>query len=292
MTLKMTVAFFFLLCSSVAATIYPSFKPTVQPTLSPTLIPTRFPTRVHFSPTVAPTITTFPIVQFNTSFQVSNVQAQYISQDGIAAFCKTIASISNSSTDNHNIIFLDYKILKINGAINITMQIDSSLSLSVGNYPTCANNATLLYSIISQALTQSIMSQSFTTILQQQAQYFAAYEFLTTQGIMVTNTVATIITPVPFTTSSDDSTLTQGEIAGTVLGIIFGLLFIVLLCIGLNQYFLQLHNNKQQPHEVQEEVVVETSKPVVIYEEHALKDPTIRGQALVIGRGPVELNLA
>lgn len=200
---------------------------TLPPTYAPTFAPTAAPSYSQ-APTFAPTKQVYPILEFNSSLSLDGLASPTLSyQDQLSVINATARSMG---VDSNSVEFLSYHVVSRRrlGMFFAQTQTYSVVAVTKTSVLVTSGSSSDAYTTYSTLLSNAVTSDTFTTYLQSAS--------VTYGSTNLANADATGVVSVPDEVSypgSDDDGLTDGQIAGIVIGTVFGFFIIV----GLVYYF-------------------------------------------------------
>ncbi len=211
-------------------TAQPFSKPTGRPSSQPSSQPTNSPTAPSFRPTVVPTVVvtqrSTEIVKVNTTYTFGSVNALQLNNVSIATITTVIVSLAPKPSR----VFVRriYRIIAGTGRRLQPVQLfnygaDATISFNLVDYP--GQNTTQVANTQSSLIKQIATNGTFETVLRSLAVANNATQLfnVTVVGVNTTSEV----TPTPTTNDQSSSStrtarLTDGQIAGLVIGCVLG----------------------------------------------------------------------
>jgi hypothetical protein len=216
-------------------TVVPSVDPTMAPTAVPTIAPSFRPSAPTYSPSAVPTAVptgrSKSSIVISTGFTVNSVNGATLTPTSQATIKQSIANVSQTTVNNVDLV----SVTRTNRRLLSSVLHRMLESVSLFSYNVVAEihfnlidfpglNESYVAGTESKSLMQSMESHEFDRIIS----YFAAINNasqlmsnVTVRGTSVTFTVV----PVP-SESEQDPDLSDGQVAGLVVGITLGTVFL------------------------------------------------------------------
>jgi hypothetical protein len=270
---------------SVVPTDSPTVTPTQTPTLAPSVDPTMFPTEVPtmtpsfrpsaptYSPSAVPTATptarTKGSIIVKTDLTVNSVNGATLSPTSQETIKQSIANASQTTPNNVDLVsmtrtnrrLLSSVVHRMLAAVPLfSYKVVAEIHFNLIDFP--GLNESYVAGTKSKGLIESVKTHEFDRIISYYAAVNNATQLLnlTTTDIIVTTTVV----PVPGTSASEDA-LSDGQIAGLVIGIILGtllLLFIIYCGLAKKRLLLGRSNSGKLSSRKVAVVALDVNSPV------------------------------
>lgn len=211
-------------------TAQPFSKPTGRPSSQPSSQPTNSPTAPSFRPTVVPTVVvtqrSTEIVKVNATYTFGSVNALQLNNVSIATITTVIVSLAPKPSR----VFVRriYRIIAGTGRRLQPVQLfnygaDATISFNLVDYP--GQNTTQVANTQSSLIKQIATNGTFETVLRSLAVANNATQLFNVTVVGVNTTAE--VTPTPTTNDQSSSStrtarLTDGQIAGLVIGCVLG----------------------------------------------------------------------
>lgn len=213
---------------SVAPSQMPSVTPSAIPTDAPaqlshepTVAPTRTPSAKPSSavPTIAPTPQASPIVEFQTSVTLTNLASLDLSAADQQSVVEATATSMGVASSTLTYVTTNPTTRRLTAwgtaAVNGISVMNAAIPLDSTSY----TSTDALYSGVNANLQTAITNNDYTTALQSYSAANGATNTANADGAAASSTPAIVVNP---SSDNDDDELTDGQIAGIVIGTIFG----------------------------------------------------------------------
>lgn len=247
---------------SLPPSVEPSLDPTLEPTSEPTVEPTVEPTGDFDAPTISPTIVDQSVVVIcKQTISVSTILYQLSYLTSNAAFeatvnlinsllptsTKVVSVVAGESVDLRRVIRVNIRAVKQlespTSIVTYDIFIPSTASMGYAN----GENA---YQNISSTLESAINDGAFDQVLHENAQTYNATAL--NSSVISLGFTSTYVTGDPGTNPLDDSSssddgLTDGELAGVIIGSVAGFTILTTCCV----YFCLSRSSKRSGYDHQ-----------------------------------------
>lgn len=233
----------------------PSEEPTETPSFSPTWIKTKTPSAsptISSKPTFAPTTATSPVLSFNsnltlsglssttlqssdelsvrnataTSMKISMDYVQYASTVPISSSNTQAKAQMHSGNEDVHVSTVIVKLIHLTGTSSV-------IAITTTTISTGSQDPTTYYNSLTSSLTSAVQSGAFTKSLQSAATSYGASVVTSANCTGVQNSSPVVVTPSGGSSSNDG--LSNGEIAGIVIGV---LAFLILIAAAVYYFFV------------------------------------------------------
>eukprot|EP01039_Chlorochromonas_danica_P007525 gene7525-8323_t len=222
---------------SAAPTPAPSAVPTLNPTPAPSAVPTLNPTPApSAAPTLNPTAQVYPVLSFSSQLTFQGISSSTFSETDES--CITDAAASSMQLQADQVSFLSYSFVTTRRLLNeegqgnapklLAQQTWVNISTSVFIYT--GQNATTVYKSLTSSLSKAVQDGTYNTYLSSDAQQSGSTTLTTATATQVTNYPATE-QPVPDDDDSGSNGLSDGALAGIIVGCVIGGLLVVGLIV-------------------------------------------------------------
>jgi hypothetical protein len=224
---------------TVVPTPVPSVTPTFLPTTVPTVVPSFRPSAPTYSPSAVPTATptgrTKGSITVSTSFTVNSVNGATLTPTSQETLKQSIADASQTTVNNVDLVSVtrtDRRLLlsvphRMLATVSLfSYKVVAEIHFNLIDFP--GLNESYVAGTKSKGLMQSVESHEFDRIISYYATMYNATQLMSNATVLDIDVTATII-PVPHGSSSDNDSISDGRIAGLVVGVTLGTLFLSVL---------------------------------------------------------------
>ncbi len=201
-------------------TVAPSATPSATPTVTPTRTPTRAPTAG--ATTAAPVLqpTTVPILKFSSNLTLTGLTSTVLTtadQQAVVNATANSMKIAINYVTYSKTIPLSTATPSVIVTLVRTQSGSSVVAVTTTTIPT--NDPTTTYNTLTASLSFAVTNGTFTTSFQSACNYYDGNS-CSAVCANVTSSNPTVITPL--SDNNDDDKLSDGEIAGAVIGSVAG----------------------------------------------------------------------
>jgi hypothetical protein len=215
----------------------PSVTPTFLPTADPTVVPSFRPSAPTYSPTAVPTpvptARTKGSVIVNTGFTVNSVNGVTLNPTSQETIKQSIANASQTTPNNVELVSVTRTDRRLLSSV-----LHRSLTAALFSYKVVAEihfnlidfpglNESFVAGTKSKVLMEAVKTHEFDRIISHYATINNASQLMNV-NVLDIDVTATII-PAPHEASSDSDRISDGRIAGLVVGVTMGTLFLSVL---------------------------------------------------------------
>jgi hypothetical protein len=229
---------------SAVSSAFPSSQPSSHPTGEPSTQPTNRPTMPTFSPTAIPTAIptsrTKASIKVNAGFTFTSVNGAFLNPTSQETIKQSIANASHTTANNVDLV----SVTRADTSRRLLLRVEEpaihALAATLFKYNVVADIHFNLIdfpesfnaSYVAEMKSKQIVRAVNTGIMNQIVRYYAiannASQLLNSTAANIT-VLSTAITPAPGASSSESSNLSDGQIAGLVVGVTLGGLLLIVL---------------------------------------------------------------
>jgi hypothetical protein len=240
---------------SVAPSTVPTFGPSVTPTIGPTFVPTVVPSFRPSTPTYSPSAGPTPVptartkgsIIVNAGFTVNSVNGATLSPTSQETIKQSIANASQTTPNNVDLVsvtrtnrrLLSSVVHRMLATALFSYKVIAEIHFNLIDFP--GLNESYVAGTKSKGLMEAVETHEFDRIISFYATINNASQLMSNVTVLDVIVTTTVI-PVP--NSEEDSGLSDGQVAGLVIGITVG----TILLSGL-VYFLLLKVRSKQSAE-------------------------------------------
>jgi hypothetical protein len=220
---------------TVVATESPTVIPTQTPTEVPTIVPSFRPSAPTYSPSAVPTAVptgrSKSSIIINAGLTVSSVNGASLTPTSQETIKQSIANVSQTTTDNVDLV----SVTRTDRRLLLSSVVRRMLATALFSYKVVAEihfnlidfpglNESYVAETKSKVLMDAVKTHEFDRIISYYATINNATQLannVTVSGVSITATVV----PVP-SDSGDDEDLSDGQLAGLVIGVTLGVILL------------------------------------------------------------------